>query len=121
MEMNRYLLAALYVMAGCAVTVPLKAQGNGEPLRGERCRLVITNTVKVISVYLEEDEAEQVSHHSLPPDYFYLLKSEVYTAGFSFDRTVCLITGTLCRTAHRIRAPGERSDHREVIMNSLRI
>ena len=47
--MNRYLIAALYVMAGCAVTIPLKAQGCGESLRGERCRLIITNTVKVVS------------------------------------------------------------------------
>ena len=58
--MNRYLIAALYVMAGCAVTIPLKAQGCGESLRGERCRLIITNTVKVVSVYLEEEEEEQV-------------------------------------------------------------
>ena len=54
--MNRYLIAALYVMAGCAVTIPLKAQGCGESLRGERCRLIITNTVKVVSVYLEEED-----------------------------------------------------------------
>ena len=59
--MNRYLIAALYVMAGCAVTIPLKGSGGcGESLRGERCRLIITNTVKVVSVYLEEEEEEQV-------------------------------------------------------------
>ena len=68
--MNRYLIAALYVMAGCAVTIPLKAQGCGESLRGERCRLIITNTVKVVSVYLEEEEEEQVFCSGLPPDYF---------------------------------------------------
>ena len=44
--MNRYLIAALYVMAGCVVAVPLKVQGSPEPLRGERCRLVITAGVE---------------------------------------------------------------------------
>ena len=69
MEMNRYLLAALYVMAGCAVSVPLKAQQHGELLKVERCRLVITHTVKVVSVCLDE-ETEESFHYSLPADYF---------------------------------------------------
>ena len=76
--MNRYLIAALYVMAGCAVTIPLKAQGCGESLRGERCRLIITNTVKVVSVYLEEEEEEQVFCSGLPPDYFQEMPFDSY-------------------------------------------
>lgn len=104
MEMNRYLLAALYVMAGCAVTIPLKAQANGEPLRGERCRLVITNTVKVVSVYLEEEE-QDTDFCSCLPDYFCFPCPEVHTVDFSFDPMDRIHTGPLCRTSHKIRAP----------------
>lgn len=105
MEMNRYLLAALYVMAGCAVTVPLKAQSNGESLKIERYRVGITNTVKVISIYIEENQVDQVLCHSLPPDYFHFLKLIVHTTNFVFDKKVRKIIGPLCRTSHKIRAP----------------
>ena len=84
--MNRYLIAALYVMAGCAVTIPLKAQGCGESLRGERCRLIITNTVKVVSVYLEEEEEEQVFCSGLPPDYFQIPVVEALADDFTSDK-----------------------------------
>ena len=116
--MNRYLIAALYVMAGCAVTIPLKAQGCGESLRGERCRLIITNTVKVVSVYLEEEEEEQVFCSGLPPDYFQIPVVEALADDFTFDKivealaddftfdkTVRVNIGSLCRIAHKIRAP----------------
>ena len=95
--MNRYLIAALYVMAGCAVTIPLKAQGCGESLRGERCRLIITNTVKVVSVYLEEEEEEQVFCSGLPPDYFQIPVVEALADDFTFDKTVRVNIGSLCR------------------------
>lgn len=104
MEMNRYLLAALYVMAGCAVTIPLKAQTNGEPLRGERCRLIITNTVKVVSVYIEEAQEEQ-EFCTLPPDYYHFPKVEFSETNYSFDRTIRINAGPLCHSAHKIRAP----------------
>lgn len=104
MEMNRYLLAALYVMAGCAVTIPLKAQANGEPLRGERCRLVITNTVKIVSVCMEEEEVE-VDFCGLLPDYFRFPSPEICSVDFSFERIVRIYAGPLCPTSHKIRAP----------------
>lgn len=105
MEMNRYLIAALYVMAGCAVTIPLKAQGNAESFRGERCRLVITNTVKVVSVYIEETTKEQIYTNSLLPDYFHFPKLYIYLDNFSLDTTVWVKNGSLCPTSHKIRAP----------------
>ena len=89
--MNRYLIAALYVMAGCAVTIPLKAQGCGESLRGERCRLIITNTVKVVSVYLEEEEEEQVFCSGLPPDYFYKIPMAELIPHVRVQKNSCLI------------------------------
>lgn len=103
--MNRYLIAALYVMAGCAVAVPLKAQTGSEPLTGERCRLIITHTVKVVSVYLEEDCSQQASC-VLPPDFFHF--SEIFSNASedTFDRTECSKKSSLCLIAHRIRAPG---------------
>ncbi len=104
--MNRYLLAALYVMAGCAVSVPLKAQQHGELLKVERCRLVITHTVKVVSVCLDE-ETEDSFHYSLLADYF--LSSFLQVAGqvYYYPRTIDSAIGSLCRTSYKIRAPGE--------------
>ncbi|MEG0796051.1 MAG: hypothetical protein RR397_06045 [Odoribacter sp.] len=104
MEMNRYLIAALYVMAGCAVTIPLKAQGCSEPLRGERCRLVITNTVKVVSIYLEEND-EQQAFCGLLSDYFHFPKLSFTKIDFPFNKNIAGMPGPLCRTSHQIRAP----------------
>lgn len=102
--MNRYLLAALYVMAGCAVTIPLKAQTNGEVLRGERCRLVITTTVKMVSACLEEDQ-QQSDFSVLPPDYFRYPFAENCGKDFSFDAAGVRKSVSLCRILHKIRAP----------------
>lgn len=103
--MNRYLIAALYVMAGCAVTIPLKAQGSGESFRGDRCRLVITNTVKAISIYMEQSEEDHDFSNSLPPDYFHFPNPEISIVDFSFDKTVRINAGPLCRISYNIRAP----------------
>lgn len=104
MEMNRYLIAALYVMAGCVVTIPLKVQGSPEPMRGERCRLVITDTVKVVSAYLDTKIAEQLAG-DLPAAYYYAPNLNLSSADFSFDRTVHIKIGALCYSSHQIRAP----------------
>ena len=105
MEVNRYLIAALYVMAGCAVAVPLKAQTGAEALTGERCRLVITHTVKVVSVYLEEERSQQASC-VLPPDFFHFSEIFSVVSDDTFDRAECPKIRILCLTSHRIRAPG---------------
>lgn len=103
--MNKYLIAALYVMAGCAVTIPLKVQGNPESLSRERCRLIITNSVKVVSVYLEEEHTKQLSN-VLPPDFLHLPQLTVAAFDIFFENLVHLEIGPLCLTSHRIRAPG---------------
>ena len=102
--MNRYLLAALYVMAGCAVTVPLKAQANGEVMKSERCRLVVTVTVKMVTVCLDE-EGQQSDFFVLPPDYWQYPFVKGDKRDFSFDRMNRIYSGSLCRTSHKIRAP----------------
>lgn len=104
MEMNRYLIAALYVMAGCAVTVPLKAQPNGELLRGDRCRLVITDTVKVVSACLEQEEKAQKSCR-LSRDTMLFAGAETNRTQKAYERRTRVHSGSLCRTSHKIRAP----------------
>ena len=106
--MNRYLIAALYVMAGCAVTIPLKTQANGEPLRGERCRLVITITVKVISVYLDE-ETQGDDFCGLPPKNDPFFRSDSGNVDLKFDQTIRINAGPLCHTFHKIRAPENKN------------
>lgn len=102
--MNRYLIAALYVMAGCVVAVPLKVQGSPESLKGERCRLVVTNAVKVVSAYMESKDTEQMpcvlasGCFSVPEVWF-------SNIDFSFDTSVPIRIGTLCYSSHKIRAP----------------
>ena len=88
--MNRYLIAALYVMAGCVVTVPLKVQGNPEPLRGERCRLIVTTTVKTVSEYVGDQEADIAVHKTI----------------FLSDYGKAEQIETPAYTSHKIRAPG---------------
>lgn len=105
--MNRYLLAALYVMAGCAVTIPLKAQGNGEAFRGERCRLVITHTIKVVAVHLEEERLDQESCYLSFNDCRFI-DAETGTTDFTFCKAEHYHGGSLCRTSHKIRAPEKK-------------
>lgn len=59
--MNRYLIAALYVMAGCVVTVPLKVQGNILSSERGSYRLVITDTVKLVTVSVGEKADKYVA------------------------------------------------------------
>lgn len=96
--MNRYLLAALYVMAGCAVTIPLKAQESIGILKADRCRPVITNTLKVVAVYLEESEKECDSPIGQPS------RSGCFPV--SCECTTGVEIGNLCHMTHKIRAPG---------------
>lgn len=97
-------------MAGCAVTIPLKAQ-HGESLRGERCRLAITHTVKVVSVCLEEESDEEV-HCTLPTGSFGATANISVLHHYFFDKTVRMSLGPLCRTSHKIRAPEEGNQFR---------
>ncbi|MDE6451702.1 MAG: hypothetical protein K2L23_05340 [Odoribacter sp.] len=104
MEVNRYLIAALYVMAGCAVTIPLKAQVDGVSVRSDRCRQVVTHTVRTVSACMQQAEEKQ-DNSSLPPDYYSFPKPEFSQIDYVFARTVRINAGPLCRTSHKIRAP----------------
>lgn len=61
MEMNRYLLAALYVMAGCVVGVPLKAQGTALTAERGGYRWVMSDTVKVIPISIDVKKSDHSS------------------------------------------------------------
>ena len=102
MEVNRYLIAALYVMAGCAIMVPQKAQGEGAVV--ERCRVIITQTVRTLAVSVEQSEKKQI-HRTLSAQ-----KNSIQVCGdlqtiFFISSPARIELGTLCRTAHKIRAP----------------
>lgn len=105
MEMNRYILAALYVMAGCAVTLPLKAQEGNGLLKGERCRPVIASTLKVVTACVEESKAECHFVARLSRNYF------LQACKFSKQTTIFPVYFTCCKTiflsrlTHKIRAP----------------
>ena len=102
MEVNRYLIAALYVMAGCAVTVPLKAQVEGASV--ERCRVVITQTVRTIAISVEQAEEKQKYDTSSAQNKPIATWGDLRTV-FSNSSSSGIESGTLCRTSHKIRAP----------------
>lgn len=104
MEMNRYLIAALYVMAGCVVAVPLKAQAGPDSLKGERGRLVINTAVRIVSVCLEESASEQRNSSVIAKEE-YIPGFEIYKKDFSVKKSNWPASGPLCRIFHKIRAP----------------
>lgn len=103
--MNRYFIAALYVMAGCVVTVPLKVQGNPEPLKGERCRLIITTTVKAVSAYVDEQDAPHPGF-DVWTEFFRFPGVDFRISGFSFVYAHRERITLSFPTSHKIRAPG---------------
>ncbi len=105
MEVNRYLITALYVMAGCVVTIPLKAQEYSEPLKGERCRLIVSNTVKAISICIDRKVQEDIPCY-LPAICFFSAKTAITSASFlSFVKPVRFESKIRCYISQKIRAP----------------
>lgn len=102
--MNRYLLAALYVMAGCAVTIPLRIQDNAEFFRGDGCRPIVSSALKVVAVCLEEceDKCYSLCHQKQWKSSQTQLSDDNLPV-FSHDFSG--IT-TLCPMVQKIRAPG---------------
>ena len=46
MEMNKYLIAALYVVAGCVATLPINVRGGNVSVRTDCYRLLVSSTEK---------------------------------------------------------------------------
>jgi hypothetical protein len=102
MEVNRYLIAALYVMAGCAVTIPLKAQVDGASM--ERCRVTITQTVRTLTISEEQTEERQC-YRALPAQNKLFVIHKDLHALLLMLASERIEIGKLCRTSHKIRAP----------------
>ena len=60
MEMNRYLIAALYVMAGCVAALPIGVRGSIVVGGADGYRLLISPTEKVVSVVSEQKSADEI-------------------------------------------------------------
>lgn len=60
MEMNRYLIAALYVVAGCVATLPVGARGGVMSVGTDSYRLLVSPTEKVISIAFEQKSVDEI-------------------------------------------------------------
>lgn len=60
MEMNKYLIAALYVMAGCVAAFPVGTRGSVMPAGADGYRLLMTPTEKVVTVACEQKSVEKI-------------------------------------------------------------
>ena len=59
--MNKYLLAALYVVAGCVVTIPSGGRNESVPVGRDSYRLLISSTQKIITVALEKKSVDELA------------------------------------------------------------
>ncbi len=104
MEMNRRIIAALYIMAGYAVAVPLEAQTKPESLKAECFRPTITSTIKIIEEYIEEASVQDVCGQFSDSISFQKCNA---ISNISFPNRDYRVFGqTLCCTSRKIRAPG---------------
>ena len=52
--MNKYLIAALYVVAGCVATLPINVRGGNVSVKTDCYRLLVSSTEKVVTVSTEK-------------------------------------------------------------------
>ena len=62
MEMNKYLIAALYVVAGCVATLPINVRGGNVSVKTDCYRLLVSSTEKVITVATEKRSTEDFDY-----------------------------------------------------------
>lgn len=105
MEMNRYLIAALYVMAGCVVAVPLKQQGNILPSEREGYGVVISNATKVISFCLDKKTDHPVPVLEADINAYFSLENINYACEGAFRSLSFSLAETEMLETHPIRAP----------------
>lgn len=105
MEVNRYLIVALYVMAGCVVTVPLNVEGRVLPLDRGVYRLLTSDTVKIVSAYTPIRHAEPVNFAGWLPDNLYFPEITVTNCCFSSSENTLSETTSVFSRSNQIRAP----------------
>ena len=62
MEMNKYLIAALYVVAGCVATLPINVRGGNVSVGTDCYRLLVSSTEKVITVSAEKRATDDFNY-----------------------------------------------------------
>ena len=62
MEMNKYLIAALYVVAGCVATLPINVRGGNVSVKTDCYRLLVSSTEKVVTVSTEKRSSEDFDY-----------------------------------------------------------
>lgn len=102
--MNRYLIAAIYVMAGCVVTIPSGVCRGSIPVGTDSYRLLISANEKG-SVHVDKKMADEffkvlVENHNFPT-------SENTSENDFFSDPVYSVHSTTGVKANPIRAPGE--------------
>ena len=60
--MNKYLIAALYVVAGCVATLPINVRGGNVSVRTDCYRLLVSSTEKVITISTEKRSTEDFDY-----------------------------------------------------------
>ena len=103
MEVNRYLIAALYVMAGCAVTVPLKTQV--ESVSVECCRMFVSQTVRTAVMVSEDIKNNKNRYAWHAPHRYRPVWTELLGGGIGSE-CVRIESKKLCCISQKIRAPG---------------
>ena len=104
MEMNKYLIAALYVVAGCVATLPINVRGGNVSVRTDCYRLLVSSTEKVITVTGEKDRLVYTSSEGKNVDEIRFNELEVPRGG---EYKVRLADGTLVylNSATRMKYP----------------
>ena len=99
--MNKYLIAALYVVAGCVATLPINVRGGNVSVRTDCYRLLVSSTEKVITVSTEkrstDDFYKQNHAETVDAVKVYTTYSSVVLPGWKVPEIA----------ANPIRAPGE--------------
>ena len=94
MEMNKYLIAALYVVAGCVATLPINVRGGNVSVRTDCYRLLVSSTEKVITISTEKRSTEDFDYGDVK---VYTTYSSVVLPGWKVPEIA----------ANPIRAPGK--------------
>ena len=104
--MNKYLLAALYVMAGCVVTMPSGTRGETVPVGTNSYRLLISSAQKIITVVVEKKSVEELTFDMFASQNL-TATSNLVTDHFSYSLIELSGFNLPEVTANLIRAPGK--------------
>ena len=98
MEMNKYLIAALYVVAGCVATLPINVRGGNVSVRTDCYRLLVSSTEKVVTEDFDYGDFYKQNHaETVDAVKVYTTYSSVVLPGWKVPEIA----------ANPIRAPGE--------------